>query len=132
MNPDGVIRRSRARDLRVHGLKGAFVTQCIAGYRTVQLPPRAEPAGHFVFTTGTGLPLHHGDFYTHVWRKLMKALPAEGRGVNVLLAGFICNTLEERRVTRLDPPRNVTTTTDPGAAAQRAGGTRYGAMIRNA
>ena len=26
----------------------------------------------FVFTSRTGLPLHNGDFYTHVWRKLMK------------------------------------------------------------
>jgi len=32
----------------------------------------------FVFTSRTGLPLHNGDFYTHVWRKLMKALAAEG------------------------------------------------------
>ncbi len=32
----------------------------------------------FVFTTRNGLPLHNGDFYTHVWRKLMKALAAEG------------------------------------------------------
>ncbi len=32
----------------------------------------------FVFTTRAGLPLHNGDFYTHVWRKLMKALAAEG------------------------------------------------------
>jgi len=26
----------------------------------------------FVFTSRTCLPLHKGDFYTHVWRKLMK------------------------------------------------------------
>ena len=32
----------------------------------------------FVFTTRSGLPLHNGDFYTHVWRKLKKALVAEG------------------------------------------------------
>ena len=32
----------------------------------------------FVFTSRTGLPLHNGDFYTHVWRRLMKALAAEG------------------------------------------------------
>ncbi len=32
----------------------------------------------FVFTSRTGLPLHNGDFYIHVWRKLMKALAAEG------------------------------------------------------
>jgi integrase len=32
----------------------------------------------FVFTTRTGLPLHNGDFYARVWRKLMKALAAEG------------------------------------------------------
>jgi integrase len=30
-----------------------------------------------VFTSRPGLPLHNGDFYTHVWRKLMKALAAE-------------------------------------------------------
>ena len=32
----------------------------------------------FVFTSRTGLPLHNGDFYTHVCRKLMKSLTAEG------------------------------------------------------
>jgi integrase len=32
----------------------------------------------FVFTTRNGLPLHNADFYTHVWRKLMTALAAEG------------------------------------------------------
>lgn len=32
----------------------------------------------FVFTTRSGLPLHNGDFYTHVWRKLRKSLVAEG------------------------------------------------------
>jgi integrase len=32
----------------------------------------------FVFTSRSGLPLYNGDFYTHVWRKLMKALAAEG------------------------------------------------------
>jgi hypothetical protein len=30
-----------------------------------------------VFTSRTGLPLHNGDFYTHVWRKLMTAVAAE-------------------------------------------------------
>ncbi|HLM23353.1 MAG TPA: tyrosine-type recombinase/integrase, partial [Propionibacteriaceae bacterium] len=28
-------------------------------------------------TSRTGLPLHNGDFYTHVWRKLMIAVAAE-------------------------------------------------------
>jgi membrane protease YdiL (CAAX protease family) len=37
-----------------------------------------RPADDFVFTSRTGLPMHNGDFYTHVWRKLMKALAAEG------------------------------------------------------
>lgn len=37
-----------------------------------------KQADDFVFTTRNGLPLHNGDFYIHVWRKLMKALPAEG------------------------------------------------------
>ena len=32
----------------------------------------------FVFLSRSGLPLHNGDFYTHVWRKLMKVLAAEG------------------------------------------------------
>ncbi|MEP9384227.1 site-specific integrase [Nocardioides sp. KR10-350] len=32
----------------------------------------------FIFVTRTGLPLHHGDFYTHVWSKLMKKLEADG------------------------------------------------------
>ncbi len=32
----------------------------------------------FVFLTRSGLPVHNGDFYTHIWRKLMKALAAEG------------------------------------------------------
>ena len=32
----------------------------------------------FVFLSRSGLPVHNGDFYTHVWRKLMKALAAEG------------------------------------------------------
>jgi integrase len=31
-----------------------------------------------VFLSRSGLPVHNGDFYTHVWRKLMKALAAEG------------------------------------------------------
>ena len=37
-----------------------------------------RPADDFVFTSRTGLPLHNGDFYTHVWRKLMTAMAAEG------------------------------------------------------
>ena len=36
-----------------------------------------RPADDFVFTSRTGLPLHNGDFYTHVWRKLMSAVAAE-------------------------------------------------------
>lgn len=32
----------------------------------------------FVFLSRHGRPLHNGDFDTHVWRKLMKALAAEG------------------------------------------------------
>ncbi len=32
----------------------------------------------FVFTTRTGRPLHNGTFYTHVWRKLLRSLAAEG------------------------------------------------------
>ena len=39
---------------------------------------KGKSADDFVFTSRTGLPLHNGDFYTHVWRKLMKALTAEG------------------------------------------------------
>jgi integrase len=31
-----------------------------------------------LFTSRTGRPLHNGDFYTHVWRKLMTAVAAEG------------------------------------------------------
>jgi integrase len=34
-------------------------------------------ADDFVFTSRTGLPLHNGDFYTHVWRKLMAGMKAE-------------------------------------------------------
>ncbi|MFZ1114658.1 MAG: tyrosine-type recombinase/integrase [Propionibacteriaceae bacterium] len=34
-------------------------------------------ADDFVFTSRTGLPLHNGDFYTHIWRKLMTAVAAE-------------------------------------------------------
>jgi integrase len=36
----------------------------------------ARPADDFVFTSRTGLPLHNGDFYTHIWRKLMTAVAA--------------------------------------------------------
>jgi integrase len=36
-----------------------------------------RPADDFVFTSRTGLPLHNGDFYTHVWRRLMTAVAAE-------------------------------------------------------
>lgn len=32
----------------------------------------------FLFLSRRGRPLHNGDFHTHVWRKLMKALAAEG------------------------------------------------------
>ena len=39
---------------------------------------RGKTADDFVFTSRHGRPLHNGDFYTHVWRKLMKALSAEG------------------------------------------------------
>lgn len=35
-------------------------------------------ADDFVFTSRTGLPLHNGDFYTHIWRKLMTAVADEG------------------------------------------------------
>jgi integrase len=38
----------------------------------------ARPADDFVFTSRMGRPLHNGDFYTHVWRKLMTAVAAEG------------------------------------------------------
>ena len=34
-------------------------------------------ADDFVFLSRTGRPLHNGDFYTHVWRKLMAALADE-------------------------------------------------------
>jgi integrase len=37
-----------------------------------------KSADDFVFAMRTGLPLHNGDFYTHVWRKLIKALAEEG------------------------------------------------------
>jgi len=33
-----------------------------------------KPADDFVFTTTERSALHNGDFYTHVWRKLSKAL----------------------------------------------------------
>ncbi len=36
-----------------------------------------QPDG-VVFLSHSGLPVHNGDLYTHVWRKLMKALAAEG------------------------------------------------------
>jgi integrase len=39
---------------------------------------KGRPADDFVFTSRTGRPLHNGDFYTHVWRKLMTAVAAEG------------------------------------------------------
>jgi hypothetical protein len=39
---------------------------------------KGKTADDFVFTTRTGLPLHNGDVYTHVWRKLIKASAAEG------------------------------------------------------
>ena len=42
-----------------------------------------RPADDFVFTSRTGLPLHNGDFYTHVWRKLMTAVAVEGLAVPV-------------------------------------------------
>ncbi|GAA4124237.1 hypothetical protein GCM10022215_31770 [Nocardioides fonticola] len=44
------------------------------------LGPRltGRSADDFVFTSRSGLPLHNGDSHTHVWRKLMKALAAEG------------------------------------------------------
>ena len=38
----------------------------------------SSAADDFVFTSRTGLPLHNGDFYTHVWRKLMTTVAAEG------------------------------------------------------
>ena len=34
-------------------------------------------ADDFVFVSRSGLPLHNGDWYTHVWRKLMAGLAAE-------------------------------------------------------
>jgi integrase len=37
-----------------------------------------KAADDFVFTSRTGLALHNGDFYTSVWRKLTKALQAQG------------------------------------------------------
>ncbi|TIC89099.1 site-specific integrase [Nocardioides sp. GY 10113] len=44
------------------------------------LRPHVEgrAADDFVFTSNKGYPLHNADFATHVWRKLMKALEAEG------------------------------------------------------
>ena len=48
-----------------------------------------RPADDFVFTSRTGLPLHNGDFYTHVWRKLMTAVAAEGSRSS---GSMICGT----------------------------------------
>ncbi|KRA39106.1 hypothetical protein ASD81_11205 [Nocardioides sp. Root614] len=39
-----------------------------------------KAADDFVFVSNAGYPLHNGDFSTHVWRRLMKALEAEGIG----------------------------------------------------
>jgi integrase len=56
--------------------------------RTVSISPAVASAlarqmtgkapNDFVFTTRNDRPLHNGDFHTHFWRKLMKALAAEG------------------------------------------------------
>ena len=58
-----------------------------------------RPADDFVFTSRTGLPLHNGDFYTHVWRKLMTAVAAEGhRAVPVpRSAAHPCRVVDRRR-----------------------------------
>ncbi len=47
----------------------------VAGVLAARMTGRA--ADDFVFTTRTGRPLHNGDFYSDVWRKLLRALPAE-------------------------------------------------------
>jgi integrase len=44
---------------------------------------KGRPTDDFVFTSRTGRPLHNGDFYTHVWRKLMAAVVRGARAVSV-------------------------------------------------
>lgn len=39
---------------------------------------QGRAADDFLFVTRNGFPLHNADFHTHVWRKLMKMVEAEG------------------------------------------------------
>lgn len=41
---------------------------------------KGKAADDFVFVSNAGYPLHNADFATHVWRKLMTSLEAEGIG----------------------------------------------------
>jgi integrase len=62
-----------------------------------------------VFTTPHGRPLHNGDFHTHMWRKLMKALAADsvapplGCG-NGQLEWEVAGPTLVRHLSRLDIP----------------------------
>ena len=68
-----------------------------------------RPADDFVFTSRTGLPLHNGDFYTHIWRKLCAvALNRDHVRRHRLFAGG------DEFVQMLDPEPDVLA--DPGAA----------------
>lgn len=67
----GVPKTSRSR--RTIGVSPAVVEvlrRCVEG----------KAADDFVFTSNAGYPLNSADFATHVWRKLMTALEAEGIG----------------------------------------------------
>jgi hypothetical protein len=50
------------------------IAPAVAALLKTRMDGRA--ADDFVFTSRTGLPLHNGDFYTHVWRKLMAGVKA--------------------------------------------------------
>ena len=83
--PGSLFRQLRAKHtMRDHHLG---IPSTPRSRRTITIAPavaallekriEGRPADDFVFTSRTGLPLHNGDFYTRVWRKLIIAVAAE-------------------------------------------------------
>jgi integrase len=107
----GTVRVNKA--WKRNGEDGRTITMAPTVADLLEKRIKGRPADDFVFTSRTGQPLHNGDFYTHVWRKLMTACAsrdAAGRGAiyihnsvrpgNMFVASCSMYSSKERRPKR--------------------------------